>query len=56
MPGLVPGIHGTPTERQRLLNSFVFPQSVRRAAVQGVAMTECAGMMVSSSGDRPPDR
>jgi hypothetical protein len=28
MPGLVPGIHGTPTELQRLLNSLVFPQPV----------------------------
>jgi hypothetical protein len=26
MPGLVPGIHGTPTERQPLPNSRVFPQ------------------------------
>jgi hypothetical protein len=26
MPGLVPGIHGTPTGRQPLLNSRVFPQ------------------------------
>jgi hypothetical protein len=28
MPGLVLGIHGTPTEWQPLLNSRVFPQPV----------------------------
>jgi hypothetical protein len=27
MPGLVPGIHGTPTERQPLLNLRVFSQN-----------------------------
>jgi hypothetical protein len=30
MPGLVPSIHGTPAERQPLLNSRVFPHPVRR--------------------------
>ena len=31
MPGLVPGIHGTPTERQPLLNSRVCPQPASKA-------------------------
>jgi hypothetical protein len=37
MPGFVPGIHGTPTERQPLLNSLAFPQFVRMHGWSGRA-------------------
>ena len=41
IPGLVPGIHGTPAERQPLLNSRVFPHPARSEN-----LTDCSRLHV----------
>jgi hypothetical protein len=45
MPGLVPGIHGVPVERQSLLNLGVFPYPARlvgnASAVMTSSLTTC---------------
>jgi len=43
MPGLVPGIHGTPTERQPLLNSRVFRSLIEMDGfLERICLPQCS--------------